>query len=125
MIAHRDDPQFTQQPRSKQRILVWVAKLLLIVVMPVSVGWIVYKVTRFVYVPDGVRRYESISEELQKHATAIRMGAIKPEPESNGMLRYPLTDELRRAECPPVSNTTGFCGMACPRILSTVAVPTS
>lgn len=95
-MAQRDDPQFDQQPRSRQSLWVLVANLLLVVVLPFGVGWIVYKVTKYVYVPDGVRRFESMSEKLQKHATGIQMGAIKPEPDPNRIVRYPLTDELRR-----------------------------
>jgi len=65
-------------------------------VVLVGVAWTSHRLTILATQPSGVRMFDDLSADLQTHATAIRMGAIKPEPDTNGIVEYPLTDELRQ-----------------------------
>jgi hypothetical protein len=61
------------------------------------VAWITYRLSVRAEVPAGVRTHRSCSDALAKHADAIRDGRLQPEPDSNNVRRYPLSEELRGA----------------------------
>jgi hypothetical protein len=63
----------------------------------VGVGWAAREVTLRTHVPFGVRTFPTCADALEVHANSVRDGRLEPEPDPNGIVRYPLLEELRRA----------------------------
>ena len=61
----------------------------------VGVAWVSHRLTVLGTVPSGVRMFDDLHPELEAHATAVREGRITPEPDPNGITRYPLPEALR------------------------------
>ena len=60
-------------------------------------AWATRAITVRVEVPSGVRTYRAYSGALETHANAVRDGRLQQESDPNKIVRYPLSEELRRA----------------------------
>jgi hypothetical protein len=58
--------------------------------------WATAQVTWRVTTRSEVRLFHRHAEKLEAHAESVRRGELQPDQDPNGIVRYPLPDELRR-----------------------------
>lgn len=77
--------------------VILTGKVLVALGLLLGVGWASHVITTRTHVPEGVRIFGRVGDQLEAHAAGVRDGRIQAEPDPNRIVRYPLPDELRRA----------------------------